>query len=74
MRFHERRARASEAGDAMEVGGLEGFGEGHYRQDRREASRQHTLAGIAVRVFPEMRCPSSSRAGGLLVLQWHLCC
>jgi hypothetical protein len=31
---HDRRAVAGEAGDAVDTGGVEGFGEGHCRQDR----------------------------------------
>jgi hypothetical protein len=38
-----RRAVTSEAGDAVDAGGLNGFGEGHGRQDGGDAARQHRL-------------------------------
>jgi hypothetical protein len=40
-RRHQRRAVAGEARDAVDAQGPNGFGQGHRRQDGREASRQH---------------------------------
>ena len=40
-RGDERRALAGEAGDAMDARGVEGFGEGHGRQDDGESAGQH---------------------------------
>ncbi len=39
-RRNHRRAIAGEAGDALEADGVEGFGEGHRRQDGKEATRE----------------------------------
>jgi hypothetical protein len=49
---HDGGAGAGEAGDAMDAGDLQGFGEAHRRQNSGELSRQHsrevlTLAGWA---------------------------
>jgi len=38
-----RRAVASEAGDAVDAGGFDGFGEGQIGQDGGEPARQHRL-------------------------------
>ena len=40
----QRRAGAGEAGDAVELCGLDGFGEGHRRQDGGQPPGQHRLA------------------------------
>jgi hypothetical protein len=40
----QRRAVAGAAGDAVDPGGLEGFGEGHGRQNRGESERRHRRA------------------------------
>jgi hypothetical protein len=37
----ERGAPPGEAGDAVAAGGLEGLGQGHRGEDRRQASGQH---------------------------------
>src|SRR5262245_10773328 len=41
---HQRGAVAREAGDTMDAGGLDGFGQGHCRQDGGESPGQHRLA------------------------------
>jgi hypothetical protein len=43
-RRDQRRAVAGEAGDAVDAGGFDGFGEGHCRRDGGEPARQPQLA------------------------------
>ena len=43
-RGDQGRAVAGEAGDAMDSGGLQGFGEGHRWYNRGETAGQHRLA------------------------------
>jgi hypothetical protein len=43
-RGHQGRARAGEAGDAMDARGLDGLGQGQRRQDGGEPPRQPRLA------------------------------
>ena len=42
---HQGRAVAREASDTMDARRLEGFGQGHRRQDRGESPPQHRRAG-----------------------------
>jgi hypothetical protein len=43
-RRHQRGAAAGEAGDTMDACGLNGFGQGHRRQDGGQSPGQHRLA------------------------------